>query len=488
MAGRRKKLLMPEQMRVRFAPSPTGYLHVGGVRTALFNWLYARKYGGKFLLRIEDTDQQRNTPEALQAILDGLQWLGIQWDEPVVFQSKRLDIYREYCYQLLNEGKAYYCYCSPELLEEKRREAQRQKKPLKYDGTCRNLSEKQRRKLDAQGVPKLIRFRVPEGVTTFCDLVYTEVSFDNETISDFVILRSDEQPVYQMAVVVDDAFMKISLVLRGDDHLSNTPKQIMLYHALGLPVPQFAHVPQILGPDKKRLSKRHGATSVIEYQQQGFLPEAVVNFLALLGWSPGNDREKMSRRELIDTFSIEGISKKSAVFDEQKLLWLNGEYLRELSSEQLWQPVSERLVEERLIDKNLAVQEKQWIVEIIDLLKKRAKKLSDFVEMGRYFFEDPSLYEEKAQRKYWKDEQTTQRLQMLAEELASLDDFTASRMEEVLRVLAQRLEIAAATLIHSTRLAVSGRSFGPGLFELMEVSGKKAVIRRLQKAIQFLTQ
>ncbi len=479
---------MTEQIRVRFAPSPTGYLHVGGARTALFNWLYARKYGGKFLLRIEDTDQQRNTPEALQAILDGLLWLGLQWDEPVVFQSKRLDIYREYCYRLLRQGKAYYCYCSPDLLEKKRQEAQRQKKPWKYDGTCRNLSEEQKRRLDAQGAPKLIRFRVPEGVTAFHDLVHGEVSFNNETIGDFVILRSDGQPVYQMAVVVDDAFMEISLVLRGDDHLSNTPKQIMLYQALGFPVPQFAHVPQILGPDKKRLSKRHGATSVTQYQKEGFLPEAVVNFLALLGWSPGDNREKMSRQELIDAFSVEGISKKSAVFDEQKLLWLNGEYLRELSSEQLWQPVSERLVEEGLIDEALMVEKKQWILRIIDLLKERAKKLSDFVELGRYFFEDPSEYEKEAQRKYWKDQQTVQRLQMLAEELACLDDFTAARVEEVLRDLAQRLEIVAAKLIHPTRLAVSGRSFGPGLFELMEVLGKETVIRRLQKAIRFLTQ
>jgi len=402
---------MSEQIRVRFAPSPTGYLHVGGARTALFNWLYARKYGGKFLLRIEDTDQQRNTPEALQAILDGLRWLGLQWDEPVVFQSKRLDIYREYCYRLLHQGKA-----------------------------------------------------------------------------DFVILRSDGQPVYQMAVVVDDALMKISLVLRGDDHLSNTPKQIMLYQALGFPIPQFAHVPQILGPDKKRLSKRHGATSVTQYQKDGFLPEAVVNFLALLGWSPGDNREKMSRQELIEAFSIQGISKKSAVFDEQKLLWLNGEYLRELSSEQLWQPVSKRLVEEGLIDKTLLLEKKQWILRIIDLLKERAKKLSDFVELGRYFFEDPSEYEEKGQRRHWKDEQTAQRLKMLAEELTCLDDFTARRIEEAVRDLARRLGIAAAQLIHPTRLAVSGRSFGPGLFELMEVLGKEAVIRRLRMAVQFLTQ
>ncbi|RKY73799.1 MAG: glutamate--tRNA ligase [Candidatus Latescibacterota bacterium] len=479
---------MSEQIRVRFAPSPTGYLHVGGARTALFNWLYARKYGGKFLLRIEDTDQQRNTPEALQAILDGLRWLGLQWDEPVVFQSKRLDIYREYCYRLLHQGKAYYCYCSAALLEKKRQQAQRQRKPWKYDGTCRNLSEEQKRRLDAQGVPKSIRFRVPEGVTAFEDLVHGEVSFDNETIGDFVILRSDGQPVYQMAVVVDDALMKISLVLRGDDHLSNTPKQIMLYQALGFPIPQFAHVPQILGPDKKRLSKRHGATSVTQYQKDGFLPEAVVNFLALLGWSPGDNREKMSRQELIEAFSIQGISKKSAVFDEQKLLWLNGEYLRELSSEQLWQPVSKRLVEEGLIDKTLLLEKKQWILRIIDLLKERAKKLSDFVELGRYFFEDPSEYEEKGQRRHWKDEQTAQRLKMLAEELTCLDDFTARRIEEAVRDLARRLGIAAAQLIHPTRLAVSGRSFGPGLFELMEVLGKEAVIRRLRMAVQFLTQ
>ncbi|HID95837.1 MAG TPA: glutamate--tRNA ligase [Candidatus Latescibacteria bacterium] len=477
---------MTKEVKVRFAPSPTGYLHVGGARTALFNWLYARKYGGKFLLRIEDTDQERSSAEALQAILDGLKWLGLDWDEEMIFQSKRVELYRRYCQNLLQEGKAYYCYCSPERLEEKRRQAQKEKRPWKYDGTCRALSDKERERLERDGIPRVIRFRVPEGKTIFQDLVHGEVVFENDTIGDFVILRSDGHPVYQMAAVVDDALTGISLVLRGDDHLSNTPKQLMLYEALGFSAPRFAHVPQILGPDRKRLSKRHGAKSLTEYKMEGYLPEAVVNFLALLGWSPGDNREKMTIDELIDAFSIEGISKKSAIFDERKLEWLNGQYLRERSSKDLFKDVVETLRTHGLLGEEIDDQSRERVLTTIDLLKERVRKLTDFVDLGSYFFQDPVAYEEKGKRKHWADPAVAVRLQAVADELSNLDGFAVDEIEKAVRNLAGRLKIGAGELIHPIRLALSGRTFGPGLFELMEVLGKETVVRRLRKAIDYV--
>jgi len=314
--------------KTRFAPSPTGHLHIGGARTAIFNWLFARKNKGEFYLRIEDTDKERSSEEMVQSIVDGLRWLGLDWDADLYFQSKHIDEHIKACYDLLNRGYAYFCYCSEEELELKRKEAEERKIPYRYDRKCLYLSEEERLRYEKEGRPRVIRFKVPDGETTFFDVVHGEIKFKNSEIDDFVILRSDNTPVYNMAVVVDDHNMGITHVIRGDDHISNTPKQILIYQALGWELPVFAHVPLILGPDKKRLSKRHGATAVIEYRDKGFLPEAMFNYLCLLGWSPGDNREIMSIDEIIEAFDISRIQKKSAIFDQAKLEWMNSEYIR----------------------------------------------------------------------------------------------------------------------------------------------------------------
>lgn len=478
---------MQEEVRVRFAPSPTGYLHVGGGRTALFNWLFARKNNGKFILRIEDTDLTRSSQGMIQAILDGLNWLGLDWDEDPIFQSERIHIYRDHVDKLMAAGKAYYCYCSSEVLKQKREVARREGRPWKYDGACRNLTEEQRRERESEGASKVVRFRVPGGATVVEDLVHGALRFENEAIEDFVVLRSDGLPTYHLAVVVDDALLRISHVIRGDDHVSNTPKQVLLYKALGFEAPQFAHLPLILGPDRKRLSKRHGAVSVTEYRDNGYLPEAVVNFLALLGWSPGDGREILSREELIESFSLEGINKANAIFDERKLEWMNGQYLNFKPSEELFLLVVEELKKAGLIYEESAERKREWLLKVIDLLKVRVRKLTDFPELGRYFFEAPKEYEEKGVKKHWKGPEAAGRLSRLSVRLERLDDnFTSDKVEGVVRGLAGELGLGAGKLIHPTRLAITGRSFGPGLFEVMELLGKEAVVERLEKAIEYL--
>lgn len=478
---------MSEEVRVRFAPSPTGYLHVGGARTALFNWLFARKNHGKFILRIEDTDVSRSSPHMVQAILEGLLWLGLEWDEGPIFQSQRIPIYQEYAAKLVTTGKGYYCYCSPELLAQKREAARREGRPWKYDGTCRDLSQEERRKQERKGVPRVVRFKVPEGSTGFEDLVHGFMEFENENIEDFVVLRSDGLPTYHLAVVVDDTLLEISHVIRGDNHVSNTPKQLLLYQALGFKPPRFAHLPLILGPDRRRLSKRHGAVSVTEYRERGYLPEAVVNFLALLGWSPGDEREILSREELIMAFSLEGISKSNAVFDEKKLEWMNGQYLNAKTPEELFPLVVQELNRAKLVDEEFVQDNREWLLRVIDLLKPRVRRLSDFPKLGDFFFRAPEEYEEKAVRKHWGEAEVAERLSLLATRLGQLDrSFTATQVEEVVRALADELGVPAGKLIHPTRLAVTGRSFGPGLFEVLELVRKEEVVKRLKKAVEFI--
>src|SRR5215471_11329241 len=380
-------------IRVRFAPSPTGYLHIGGARTALFNWLFARRHGGVFVLRIEDTDVERSSPEMVDGILDGLRWLGLDWDEgPGVagqygpyFQSERLDRYREIAYQLVAGGHAYFCYCS--------------ENPC----VCRALSADDVAARERDGTPRAIRFRVPPGTMRFDDLVHGAIEFDGANIEDFVILRSDQQPTYHLSVVSDDVEMKITHVVRGDDHISNTPKQLLLYEAVGAPVPAFAHVPLILGSDKKRLSKRHGATSVMEYARQGYLPEAMVNFLALLGWSPGSgDRELFTWNELAEIFDVAGISGGSAVFNPEKLDWFNQQYIVALAPEELTARIRPLLEEAGLWDPSFVAEKHGWFFSVLELLKPRAKRLTDFVSMGEYFFSDNVIYDEVAVAKHLK--------------------------------------------------------------------------------------
>src|SRR6266516_7261516 len=385
--------------RVRFAPSPTGYLHIGGARTALFNWLYARRHGGVFVLRIEDTDVERSSDEMVEGILDGLRWLGLDWDEgPKIggaygpyFQSGRLDRYRTHAERLMASGHAYRCYCTPEELKS-RRDASQQGSGWKYDRTCCRFTEAQiaARKKDAR--PGAVRFKVPDGVMRFDDLVHGPIEFDCANIEDFVILRSDGHPTYQLSVVSDDVEMAITHVVRGDDHISNTPKQILLYQAIGSDVPQFAHVPLILGPDRKRLSKRHGATSVMEYARQGVLPEAMGNFLALLGWSPGTNQELFTCEELVEAFTLEGISGGNAIFNPDKLDWFNQQHIMRLPKNELARRVEPLLREAGLWSDDLSGPRRDWLYRLLELIRPRVKKLAQFVDEMRPFLQPTVEY------------------------------------------------------------------------------------------------
>jgi len=472
--------------RLRFAPSPTGELHIGGARAALFNWLYARKTGGKFLLRIEDTDTERSTETALRSILDSLRWLGLHWDEEPVRQSRRENLYRDAVRKLLDTGAAYRCFCTKEELEAERERARREKLDYHYSGKCRSLDVATVAEYIESGRPYTVRFRVPEGETSFTDLVHGRTVFRNDTIGDFIVARQDGSPVYILGVAVDDADMGITLVMRGDDHIPNTPKQIMLMEALGYGIPRFAHLPQVLGPDKKKLSKRHGAASVMEYARMGFLPGAVVNFIALLGWNPGDDREKMSVEELIEAFSIENISKKSSVFDIQKLEWLNGQYLHELSSAEILESVGRLFVEAGLVSAGELESRREYLLTVIGLLRERCRLLTEFVERSGYFFRDPETYEEKGVRKYFRDESVSVRLESLAGRFESLGEFTVEATERVVRDFAEELGVSAAKLIHPTRLAVTGVTYGPGLFELIVALGRETTTARMRRAAEYI--
>jgi glutamyl-tRNA synthetase len=476
-------------VRVRFAPSPTGYLHVGGARTALFNWLYARRHGGTFILRIEDTDVERSSADMVTGILDSLRWLGLNWDEgPGVagphapyFQSERINMYRRAAEELVAAGRAYRCYCDPAELKARRESAQADGSTWTYDRTCLRLSPDDRADRERAGAPAAIRFLVPDGSTSFDDLVHGHLEFDHAHIEDFVLLRSDGHPTYQLSVVVDDAAMEVTHVVRGDDHISNTPKQILLYRAMNAPIPTFAHVPLILGPDKKRLSKRHGATSVGEYESQGYLPEAMVNFLALLGWSPGGDAELFTLDELVQRFAIEGIGGGNAVFNPEKLDWFNQQHIMRLSGEalleRLW-PDLERagLSEEAGRDRALASR-------AIDLVKPRAKKLADIVPQLRPFISDAFDRDAAAMAQHVTKPDMRAHLEAWIGLLATVDPFDAASIEAALRALAAERGIKAASLIHATRVAVTGQTVSPGIFDVIVVAGRERVIGRLADAL-----
>ena len=469
-------------VRVRFAPSPTGFLHVGGVRTALYNWLFARHHGGKFLLRIEDTDIQRSKKEWIDVIFEGLKWLGLNWDEEVVFQSSRLDIYKKLALKLVEEGRAYFDYLTPEELEKEKQKAK--EKGEKWRARVGYyVSKEQKAKWEKEGRPKAIRFFVPDGITKFNDIIHGEITFKNEEIPDFIILRSDGYPTYQFACVVDDYFMKITHVIRGDDHISNTPKQIMLYNAFGWEPPKFAHLPMILGPDKKKLSKRHGATSITEYKDMGILPEALFNFLALLGWSPGDDREILSKEELIELFDLNRVSPRASVFDFEKLLWMNSVYIRKKSPSELL-----NLVKPFFNDLIHNKEDEKKLEKVIVLLQDRVKTLKDFRERGEYFFVEPENYEEKGLKKHFKTKEVFRYLSDIKNELAKLDVFNKDNIEKVIREYAQINNIKPSKVIHPLRLVLTGLTVGPGLFELMEVLGKDVCIKRIEKGIEKISQ
>src|SRR5438876_4719011 len=393
--------------RLRFAPSPTGYLHVGGARTALFNWLYARKFGGEFLLRIEDTDKARSTEESTRAIFEGLQWLGLNWDDGVVYQGANLARHQADARKLLEIGAAYHCFCTAAELEQRRREAEARKEAFKYDRRCDRLPSEEIERRVAAGMPYVIRFRVPDGTTEWVDMVHERIAFPNKDIDDFVILRSDATPIYNLAVVSDDIAMRINIVMRGDDHISNTPKQILLYRALGAELPTFAHLPMIHGLDGKKLSKRHGATAVGDYQHLGILPGAMLNFLALLGWSPGGDREIMTIPEMIELFSVDGLQKKAAIFDPKKLEWMNGQHLSLLANEALAPLVIDALVDAELATRDQLETRRNWLLSLIDLLKVRSRTIDDIVRQAFPYLADHVSYDPDAVAKQWKNRAAT---------------------------------------------------------------------------------
>ena len=479
--------------RVRFAPSPTGFLHVGGARTALFNWLFARRHGGTFILRIEDTDAERSSAEMVTGILDGMGWLGLDWDEgPGIggphapyFQSQRYDRHREAAASLVAAGRAYYCYCSAERLREERERAEARGDAWQYDRRCLNLPAEKIAELEAANAPRAVRFKVPSGVTAFDDVVHGRIEVDGAHIEDFVILRSDGHPIYHLSVVVDDIDMGITHIVRGDDHISNTPKHVLLFHALGASLPVFAHVPLILGADKKRLSKRHGATSVMEYEKQGYLPDALVNFLALLGWSPGDDREIMSRQGLIDSFTLEGITGSNAVFDVAKLDWMNGQYIARMPPDQRAAIVVTLLAREGLWPAETAATE--WLLRLVALLQPRAKRLTDFVEQARPFLSQTVEYEPDAINKHLKLPRLSDHVRALMLALRDAVPFDEQHVEAAVRRTAEQQDIKAAPLIHATRVAVTGRTASPGIFEVLVLLGRDRTLERLEQLASFLS-
>jgi len=469
----------------RFAPSPTGLLHVGGLRTAVFNWILAKSEGGKFLLRIEDTDQERSDEAATQQIMRSLNWLEIYWDSEPVYQSKQITRHREIIQLLLKSGQAYRCFCSHEKLEAMSLRARDEKQRYIYDGTCRDLPETQIVKNLAEEKPYVVRLRAPQGRTSYQDGVYGEVTVENAEIGDIILLRSNNTPVYHIAVVVDDHDMGVTHVLRGEDHLSNTPKQILIYQALGWPVPKFSHLPLILGPDKRILSKRHGASSVEEFKNQGILPEVLFNYLCLLGWAPGKNREILSRDEIIGLFSISRVNKANAVFDYQKLLWINGKYLADLDPSDLFERTKSRL------DSHYVAQvqaDKESFLHLLDLLKIRAKTLNELVDAACFYFTDPESYEEKGVEKYFQSGNGLNYLQDLRSVLNDTTEFCAENLEKVIRRYAEGQETDAGKVIHPLRLALTGKTASPGIFDVLTILGREKVMRRLGIAIDYIKQ
>ncbi len=479
-----------DKIRVRFAPSPTGTLHIGGARTALFNWLFARKYKGKMVLRLEDSDIRRSSEDSAVGILDGLSWLGLDWDEgPDVGgnfgpyrQSERIDIYRRYLDELLDQDKAYYCFCSSEQLTAEKEAARLAKSDYRYAGHCLAISRNEAEQRIKDGATPVIRFKSPrDGMIVVSDLIRGEVEFNQRLLDDFIIAKSDAWPTYNFAVVVDDHDMHISHVLRAEEHLSNTPKQILLYQALGWELPRFAHASMILAPDRSKLSKRHGATSVQEFRDEGYLPAALINYLALLGWSSGEDRDFWSIGELTERFNLEGISRSPAVYDIEKLSWMNGHYISETSAE----GIATMLNQEARRRGFTSDENEPEFIRVVALVKSRVKSINEILNEGSYFFEPISSYDDKGSKKYFQKADSSGLLKealLLCQECVP---FSAENLELKLRQRTEELNIKAAQLIHPIRLAVSGRTATPGIFEVLELLGKSKCIQRINSAILY---
>jgi glutamyl-tRNA synthetase len=470
-------------IKVRIAPSPTGYLHVGTARTAIFNYLFARHYGGEFVVRIEDTDLERSKPELIEPIVSALKWLGLAWDEKIVYQSQRSELYREAAQRLVDTGHAYRSFATPEEIQSEREKSRAEKRPFNRD-LLRHSEEETARRLDA-GEPYSVRLRIPDGVTTFSDMVLGEISRDYEDIEDLVIARSDGSATYNLAVVVDDHDMGITHVIRGNDHISNTFKQIHIYRALGYDVPQFGHVPLILRPDKKKVSKRLGDKDVAEYRAEGILPEAMFNYLCLLGWSPKTDREVYTPEELIGIFDEKHFNPSNAVFDEEKLLAINREHIMKKTDHDLAVLVAPLFVDAGLTTKYWLETRWVYLREVIRLLKERAKRLTDFVSMGGYFFSFDYTYDPKAEQKRFTPV-AANLLEELAARFEALEPFTHETAEQALVKLAEEKNVKPAELIHPTRLAVSGVPAGPGLYDMLAVLSQRVVVERMRKAVEHI--
>ena len=498
---------MSRPVRVRFAPSPTGLLHIGSAHTGLFNWLFARREKGRFLLRIEDTDTARSRQEWVDAIFEVLEWMGMDWDEEVVYQSRRFDRHVARARALVDSGKAYRCYYLPEELEAKKKEALEEGRSWRNDRRYADLTDAEAQALEDAGRKPVIRLKIPEGKTVFQDRILGEIAVENETIDDFVIVRSNGTPLYHLAVVADDVDMNVSHVIRGIDHVTNTTKHIHLFQALGAELPEFAHLPSILGEDKKKLSKRHGAVSVSEYRDAGYLPDAVVNFLSLLGWQTGDDQEFFTRAELMERFSLDQVHKRDTVFDLRKFEWLNGQHIMALSNEELWTLAMPFLMRAGLISAGQPgglvdgqpdgqnngqpggrSVDHDYAMEVVGLLRERCRTLAEFAVQGKFFLTDDFDYNPKAVRKHWsKDpDAVAARIGWLRDEFAALAEFDTEAVEGVVRNLSEREGLKAAQFIHPCRVALTGEMAGPSLFHLVAVLGQTTCVNRLGRALKRL--
>ena len=477
---------LPTPLRVRYAPSPTGYLHVGNARTAIHNWLLARKYGGTFLLRIEDTDKARSTEDKTRAIFEGLEWLGLSWDEEVTYQGANIERHQTDAQRLLDAGAVYRCFCTAEELDERRRDAEARGDAFKYDRRCDRLSADDVARRVAAGEPFVLRFRVPDGTTEWDDLVHEHIAFPNKDIEDFVILRSDRTPIYNMAVVSDDIAMRVTVVMRGDDHISNTPKQILLYRALGAELPRFAHLPLIHGTDGKKLSKRHGATAVGDYRHLGILPSAMMNFLALLGWSPGGDREIMTIPEMIELFSPDGLLKKAAVFDTKKLEWMNGQHLNMLPLADVEPLITPSVVEAGLATPEWIATHHEWYATLLNLLRVRSRTIDDVVRQAAPYFGDTVALDPDAVAKQWKDPATADVLADARVALAETGDWSAAALEDALRRVTERRGVGAGKLFQPLRVALTGSAVSPGIFDVLTLLGRDRSLARVDAALGHL--
>ncbi len=482
------------EVRVRFAPSPTGYLHIGGARTALFNWLFARKMNGKLVLRIEDTDTERLKEDSVTQILTSLKWLGLNWDEgPEVggavgpyYQSERREIYTEYVNKLVEAGKAYYCFCTTEELEKQRELQRAAKQPFRYARSCREISYEEAKKRVDAGEHYSVRLKIPvEGSVKVDDLIHGEVSFSMDQFDDFVIMKSNGMPTYNFAVVVDDHLMGITHVLRAEEHLSNTPKQLLVYEALNWQPPKFGHMSMILAPDRSKLSKRHGATSVEEFREQGYVAEAIINYLTLLGWGPGDEREIFDLTETIKLFELDQMSKKAAIYDTKKLTWMNGQYLSSLPLERILPETKEFFLKAGLVTEEWLQENEVFFAQLVDVVRVRVKTLQEIADASEYFFNMPTVYDEKGVAKYFKQES----LPLLEQCVVALREdtvFDLASTEAVYNKIATENDISLGKLVHPTRLALTGRTVSPGLFDVMVLLGKENTLQRLESAVDFI--